>query len=120
MRLSIQSPSWRLWGGGGGGGFLGLGRRGGGAGHVARGVDGVEQPVAVVAFVEEADGLGLYGYAALALELHGVQDLVHPIPLGDGLRQVKQPVGEGALAVVDVRDYAKIAGTLDVFQIGSA
>jgi hypothetical protein len=83
---------------------------------VAGGVDEVEHPVAVVALVEEADGLGLDGYAALALELHGVQDLVHPVPLGDGLRQVEQPVGEGALAVVDVRDYAEIAGPLDVFH----
>ncbi len=84
--------------------------------HVARGVDEVEHPVAIVPLVEEPDGLGLDGYAALALELHGVQDLVHPFPLGDRLGDVQQPVGEGALAVVDVRDYAEIAGTLDVFH----
>ena len=83
---------------------------------VARGVDQVQVPLAVVPVVEDADGLGLDRDAPLALEVHGVEDLVHPLALGDGLRYVQQPVGEGALAVVNMRDYAEVARTLDVFH----
>src|SRR3712207_7037579 len=53
--------------------------------HVTGGVYEVEGPLAVVPVVDEAHGLGLDRYAPLALELHGVQDLVHPLPLGYGI-----------------------------------
>src|SRR5215211_5741298 len=84
--------------------------------HVARGVYEVERPLAVASVVEEADGLGLDGYAPLALEVHGVQDLVHPFPLGYGIGRIRQPIREGALAVINVRDNAKVARMLDVFH----
>jgi hypothetical protein len=46
---------------------------------------------------------------ALALELHRVEHLVPHLALGDGLRQLQDPVGEGRLAMVDVRDDREVA-----------
>ena len=56
------------------------------------------------------------GYTQEELKRITIQDLVHPVPLGDGLGEVEHPVGEGALAVVDVRDYADVSGAFDVFH----
>src|SRR3712207_7310585 len=84
--------------------------------HVTGGVYEVEGPLAVGPVVDEAHGLGLDRYAPLALELHGVQDLVHPLPLGYGISYIQQPIREGALAMINVRDNAEVARTLGVFH----
>ena len=83
---------------------------------MARRVDKVQRPLAVGPVVEQAHGLRLDGDAPFALELHGVQDLVHPVSFGDGIRDVQEPVGQGALAVVYVRDYAEIARAIDAIH----
>ncbi len=60
---------------------------------VPRGVYEVQRPLAIVAVVDNPDSLGLDGNAALPLDIHRVQDLGHPLPLGDGLGNVQKSVG---------------------------
>jgi hypothetical protein len=60
--------------------------------------------------------MGLDGDAALALEIHVVQQLVALVALGHGARQLQQPVGQRRLAVVDVRDDAEIADERQVVR----
>ena len=81
---------------------------------MSRGVYKVQGPLAIAPLVQDTHGLGLDRYPPFALQLHGVQDLVHPLTLGDGLGYVEEPVCEGTLAVVDVRDYAEVARAFDV------
>jgi hypothetical protein len=57
--------------------------------------------------------VGLDGDAALALEVHGVEELFLGFALLDGAGGFKEAVGKGGLAMVDVRDDAKVAGVLD-------
>ena len=69
--------------------------------------------MAVARLVEQAHGVGLDGDPALALQVHRVEHLV------DGLLGVhrpgerQEPVGQGGLAVVDVRDDGEVADRLD-------
>ena len=60
----------------------------------------------------DADGLSLDRDAALALELHGVEQLLAHVPLGDGAGQLEDAVGERRLAVVDVRDDREVANAV--------
>ena len=77
---------------------------------VAGGVDEVELVgFAVVRLVHHADGVGLDGDAALALEVHGVEHLGLHLARGERAGELEQPVGEGGLAVVDVRDDREVA-----------
>ena len=59
--------------------------------------------------VEDGDGRGLDGDAALALQVHVVEDLVLELALGDGPGAHEQAVGQRALAVVNVGDDREIA-----------
>ncbi len=54
-------------------------------------------------------GLALDGDPALALDVHPVQVLRPGAPLVDHTGQLQHPVGQGRLAVVDVRDDAEVA-----------
>ena len=45
----------------------------------------------------------------LALQIHVVQHLLLHVAVGDGAGDLQQPVGQGALAVVDMGDDAEIA-----------
>ena len=84
---------------------------------VAGGVDEVELVLLpVFGGVVHAHGRELDGDAALALEIHGVQKLVLHVARGDLPRQLHQPVGDRALAVVDVRYDTKIADGLVRFR----
>jgi hypothetical protein len=77
---------------------------------VAGGVHQVELiGLAVLVLIVEAHGLRLDGDAALALDLHGIEDLVLHLAVGDVAAQLDQPVGQRRLAVVDVRDDGEIA-----------
>ena len=83
--------------------------------HVPRRVDEVERVLlAVLRLVCEAHGAGLYRYAALALEVHIVEYLALHLPLVHRAAELDQPVGERALAVVDVRDDRKVPDVLPV------
>ena len=69
----------------------------------------------VLGFVRNAHSLCLDGDATLPFQLHFVQILLARLPLADNLRQLKNAVGQGGFAVVDVGDNAKIA---DIFLVG--
>jgi hypothetical protein len=58
--------------------------------------------------VKHGHGAGLDGDAALALQVHVVEDLLLELALGDGAGAHEQPVGQGALAVVDVGDDREV------------
>ena len=81
---------------------------------VAGGVDQV-QPVglAVPRGVPEGDGVALDGDAALALDIHRVEDLVAELARLHAAAALDQPVGQRRFAVVDVGDDAEIT---DVIQ----
>ena len=86
---------------------------------VAGGVDEVELvEVAVVGAVVEADGVGLDGDAALALQVHGVEDLLHHFALGEGAGDLEEAVGQRGLAVVDVRNDGEIADEFAIHGVG--
>jgi len=74
---------------------------------VSRRVDEVEHVGFAVERILHLDGVALDGDAALTFQIHVVEHL----PLGDldGLRALKQAVGQGGFAVVDVRNYTKVS-----------
>ncbi len=78
-------------------------------------VDQVEHVLPPVpGLVAQPRGLGLDGDAPLALEVHLVEELLAPLALAERPGGVEQAIGQGALAVVDVRDDAEVADALEV------
>ncbi len=75
---------------------------------VPRGVDQVHDIGDAVFLPMDLHGFGLDGDAAFTLEIHVVEELVPPLSFIHGARDFHDPVGEGGLAVVDVRDDAEI------------
>ena len=77
--------------------------------HMARRVDKIERiRLAVLGFVRQSDGARLDGDAALALEIHVVEDLLGHFAFFHRAAQLNEPVGQRGFAVVDVRDDGKI------------
>ena len=73
--------------------------------HVPRGVDEVELVgLPVVGVVDHAHGVRLDGDAALALDVHGVEELVGHVALVHRVRELQDAVRDGRLAVVYVRN----------------
>jgi hypothetical protein len=70
--------------------------------------------LAIVGLVVEAHGLRLDGDAALALDVHRVENLLLHLALGQAPADLDQPVGQRRLAVVDVRHDGKIANVRGV------
>ena len=71
--------------------------------HVARGVDEVHViGFAVVGLILHTHGARLDCDAALALEIHVVEQLLFHLALGHGLALFEQAVGQRGFAVVDV------------------
>src|SRR5690606_5265054 len=70
---------------------------------------------AVLRGVFDADGVGLDGDAALALDVHRVEELGLHVAFGHGAGHLDEPVGEGRLAVVDMGDDGEIA---DLGELG--
>ena len=86
---------------------------------VAGGIDQVELVEdAVVGAVVEADGVGFDGDAALAFQVHGVEHLLHHFALGEGAGDFEQAVGQGAFAVVDVRNDREIPNEFAIHVVG--
>ena len=75
---------------------------------MAGGVDEVQHELFAVMVVKNGDGGGFDGDAALALEIHVVEDLLFEFAFGDGAGSHEQAVGERALAVVDMGDDREI------------
>jgi len=59
--------------------------------------------------VGHADGVGLDGDAALALQVHGIENLGLHFARGERSGELQQTVGERGFAVVDMRDDREIA-----------
>ena len=77
---------------------------------VAGGVDEVQHVLAaVLAGPRQPDRLALDRDAAFPLDVHPVQVLGAHVPAGDHAGELQHPVGQGRLAVVDVRDDAEVA-----------
>jgi hypothetical protein len=80
---------------------------------VAGRVDQVEHVLLTVdGRVAHARRLGLDRDPALALEIHLVEELRALLALVERTGRVQQPVGERALAVIDMRDDAEVADAL--------
>ena len=78
--------------------------------HVARGINEVELVgVAVVGLVVELHRPGLDGDAALLFQVHVVQKLGLHLPLGHRPAQLDEPVGQGGLAVINMRNNGEVA-----------
>ena len=69
----------------------------------------VEDIFLAVVFVIESASLQFDGDTALFFNLHIVEKLLGHITLGHRARFFNKTVGKRTLAVVDVRDYGKIA-----------
>src|SRR5690606_21597437 len=83
--------------------------------HVAGGVHQVELiGLPVRGLIGEADGLGLDGDAALALDIHVIKHLLAHLALGQPTGRLDQPVGERGLPMIDVSDNGKIANTSEI------
>ena len=73
--------------------------------NVARRIDQVELiRLAIVGVIGNADGIGLDRNAALALDIHGVEQLRLHVALVDGMGELENAVTDRGLAMVDVRN----------------
>ena len=77
--------------------------------HVAGGVDEVQLVGLAVPHVVHRHGGGLDGDAPLALQIHVVEGLLARIAFIHHPGALQHAVGQGGLAVVDVRDDAEVA-----------
>ena len=84
---------------------------------MAGGVDQIKLIVgSVLSLVIYADGTSLYGYSALALKLHVVEELIFHVALCDGIGEFENTVGKSAFSVIYVRNYREIANFLLSFR----
>ena len=85
-----------------------------GAGNLVGEVDvpGRVDQVELVALPLHPHGLRLDRDAPLALEVHRVEDLRAHIAVGDGVRELEDPVGQGGFPVVDVGDDREVANAV--------
>ena len=73
--------------------------------HVARRIDQIELiRLAIVGVIGHANGIGLDRDAALALDIHGVEQLRLHVALVDGMGELEDTVTDRGLAMVDVRN----------------
>ena len=78
--------------------------------HVARRIDQIELiRLAIVGVIRHANGIGLDRDAALALDIHGVEQLRLHVALVDGMGELENAVTDRGLAMVDVRNNREVA-----------
>ena len=65
--------------------------------------------LSVVGVVHHADGLRLDGDAALPLDVHRVEYLLHHVALFHGVGELEDAVCKRGLPVIDVRDDREVA-----------
>src|ERR1035438_225401 len=65
----------------------------------------------------QAHGMGFDGDAALALQVHGVEDLLHHLALRERAGGLQQPVGQRRFPMIDVRDDGEIADEFAVHAV---
>ena len=73
--------------------------------HVTRRIDQVQ----LMALPGHAHRLGLDRDPALALEIHRIEQLRAHVAVGDGVRELQNPVGQGRFPMVDVGDDREVA-----------
>ena len=88
--------------------------------HVPRSIDEVEDVFLPLIVVHHLYRVALDRDALLPLEVHGIQDLVLHLPLGQGMGVFEQTVRQGTLAVVYVRYNAEIPDIFHFLQIIAA
>ena len=87
---------------------------------MAGGVHEVELIIlAVFGFPGKADGLGLDGDAALALDVHVVEDLFLHFARLQPAAGLNQAVGQGRFPMVDMGDNREVADAVDGFVHGA-
>ena len=79
---------------------------------MTRGVNQVEGIYLTFIFVLHLDGMTLNGNPALSLQVHIIQQLILHVAIGNRTGLLQQPVGQGALAVVDVCDNAEVPNSI--------
>ena len=78
---------------------------------MTRGVHQIHEIGFVVEVVVHGDSLGLDGYSPFPFDFEFVEVLGLRVG-GDGVSDLEKPIGQGALAVVDVRNDAEISDGL--------
>jgi hypothetical protein len=76
--------------------------------YVARSIYKVEHKFLAIVFVQHLNGVGLYGDALFALQVHIIQSLGYQLAVVHCFSYLKQAVGQGAFTMVNVRYDAKI------------
>ena len=78
--------------------------------HVAGRVDQVQLvSLAVLGLVKHRDRMGLDGDAALAFQVHGIEQLLLHVARGDGAGAMQQPVRKRRLPMINMGDDAEIS-----------
>ena len=78
--------------------------------HVARRIDQIKLiRLTIVGVIGNADGIGLDRNAALALDIHGVEQLRLHVALVNGMGELEDAVTDRGLAMVDVRNDREVA-----------
>ena len=72
--------------------------------------------LAIVGFVHHANRVGFDGDAALALQIHVIQDLSLHLAAGNRAGELEQAVAQRRLAVVDVGDDGEVAEEADIHE----
>ena len=85
---------------------------------VAGSIDQVELVfLAVFGSIAETDRARFNRDAALALEVHAVEDLIGSIPRADRAGKFEQAVRQSRLAVIDMRDDGKISDVIQAHRL---
>ncbi len=80
---------------------------------VARRIDQIELILnAAFRNISQSNGVRFDGDAALALQIHRVENLRHHLPLRQGVRRFEKAIGQRRLAVIDMRDDTEISDEL--------
>ena len=73
--------------------------------HVARRIDQIELiRLTIVGVIGNADGIGLDRNAALALDIHGVEQLRLHVAFVNGMGELEDAVADRGLAMINVRN----------------
>ena len=83
---------------------------------MAGSVDEVEHVWGLLGLVDHGDGRGLDGDATLPFEVHGIEQLLLRLTGGDGSGQLHEPVGQGALAMIDMGDDGEVSDVVGFYH----
>src|ERR1700733_15131442 len=85
---------------------------------MTRGIDQIKLVlVSVPCEVVQANAFGLNGDAALAFEVHGIEHLRRHLTVRERAGKLEQAVRQRRLAVVDMRDDAKVTDETRIHEI---